>query len=89
MAEQEPSRLSGAFPRIAPARRDTAFTVSFVVDTIGRPVISTFSVSKHVGTRFTTELRKSAAGWRYAPASAEGCAVARRVSHTIDTGRKR
>jgi len=89
MVEQEPARLSGAFPRIAPARRDTAFTVSFVVDTSGKPVISTFAVSRHVGTRFTTELRKSAVAWRYAPASAEGCAVARKVLHTIDTGRPR
>ncbi len=89
MVEQEPARLSGAFPRIAPARRDTAFTVSFVVDTSGKPVISTFAVSRHVGTRFTMELRKSAVAWRYAPASAEGCAVARKVSHTVDTGRPR
>jgi hypothetical protein len=86
LAEQEPQRLSGAFPKIAPARRDTSFTVSFIVDTLGKPVASTMTVSKHVGTRFTTELRKAVAGWRYSPASAEGCLIRRKVSHTINLG---
>ena len=89
MVEMEPSRLSGTFPRVSPARRDTSFTVSFVVDTAGKPAMPTFTVSKHVGARFTTELRKSVAGWRYSPASAEGCTLARKVSHTIDTRGRR
>ena len=85
MVEQEPSRLSGSFPKISPARRDTSFTVSFTVNMTGKPVMSSFSVSKHVGTRFSTELKKSVALWRYSPATLEGCPVARKVSHTIDT----
>ena len=89
MVEQEPQRLSGAFPRVAPARRDTAFTVSFVVDTLGKPVMATFTVSKHVGTRFATALRTSVTGWRYSPASAEGCLIRRKVSHTIGTAAPR
>ena len=85
MVDEQPTRLSGSFPRLSPARRDTAFTVSFTVNMAGKPVMSTYTVSKHVGPRFAAELKKSVATWRYSPASLEGCPVARKVSHTIDT----
>jgi hypothetical protein len=85
IVDQQPERLSGTFPRMSPARRDTAFTVSFVVNMAGRPVMTSYSVSRHVGPAFAAELRKSVASWRYSPATLEGCAVARKVSHTIDT----
>ena len=89
MVEAEPTRLSGAMPRVMPARRDRPFTVSFVVDTAGKPVLRTFSVSSHVGSRFRTEMRKSVATWKYQPAWLEGCPVPRRVSHTINVGGSR
>jgi len=85
MVNEQPARLSASFPKMSPARRDTAFTVSFVVNMAGKPVMSSFSVSKHVGPRFAAELKKNVASWRYSPATLEGCAVARKVSHTIDT----
>lgn len=83
MVHEQPTRLSGSFPKLSPAKRDTAFTVSFVVNMTGKPVMSSFSVSKHVGPRFAAELKKNVVSWRYAPATLEGCAVARKVSHTI------
>lgn len=85
MVDEQPTRLSGSFPKLSPARRDTGFTVAFTVNMIGKPVMSTFSVSKHVGPTFAAELRKNVTAWRYSPATLEGCPVARKVSHTIDT----
>ena len=80
----EPQRISGAMPRMRPLRGDTAFTVSFVVDAAGKPMLKTFDVSNHVGKNFENALRGSVASWRYAPAQLDGCKVARRVSHTIN-----
>ena len=89
MVEREPERLRVKMPTIAPARRDTSFTVSFVVNTVGKPVASTVTVSKHVGPRFTTALKSSISSWTYRPALHRGCPVPRKVSHTIDVSKRR
>ena len=89
MVEREPERLRVKMPTIAPARRDTSFTVSFVVNTVGKPVASTVVVSKHVGPRFTTALKASISSWTYRPALHKGCPVPRKVSHTIDVSKTR
>src|SRR5687767_15070992 len=89
MVEREPERLRVKMPTIAPARRDTSFTVSFTVNTVGKPIPSTVVVSKHVGPRFTTALKSSISSWTYRPALHKGCPVPRKVSHTIDVSKTR
>jgi len=89
MVEREPERLRAKMPTVAPARRDTSFTVSFTVNTVGKPVASTVVVSKHVGPRFTTALKSSIGSWTYRPALHKGCPVPRKVSHTIDVSKTR
>ena len=89
MVEREPERLRAKMPTIAPARRDTSFTVSFVVNTVGKPVPSTMTISRHVGARFTAAMKTNIASWTYRPALHRGCPVPRKVSHTIDVSKPR
>src|SRR5687767_15992289 len=87
MVEREPERLRAKMPTIAPARRDTSFTVSFTVNTVGNALPSTVVVSAHVGARFTAALKSSIGGWTDRAAHHEGGPVLRKDRHTLDVAK--
>jgi hypothetical protein len=73
-----PAPIRRPVPRSA-LRRDgsSVIRVEVLVDTLGKPDMSTFTVLESSHTWFTTGARNAIAKWTFEPAERNGCKVAR------------
>ena len=67
----------------APAVRNPANLVQFVVDTLGIPLPSTFRVLKAADSTLIAEVRRTFGDWRYTPAVLDGCRVRQLVQTPV------
>jgi hypothetical protein len=76
---KQPRRLlAGPFPPGVIGRGGYADVhTTVVVDTLGKPVMKTFKVKKASHPWLGQDVKRTIAGWKFAPAELEGCKVAR------------
>lgn len=76
--EMKPAPIRRPVPRTA-LRRDgsSVIRVEVMVDTLGKPDMTTFKVIESSNAWFTTGARNAIAKWTFAPAERDGCKVAR------------
>ncbi len=76
--EMKPAPIRTPVPRSA-LRRDgsSVIRVEVLVDTLGKPDMSTFTVLESSNAWFTTGVRNAIAKWTFTPAERDGCKVAR------------
>jgi outer membrane biosynthesis protein TonB len=73
-----PAPIRRPVPRTA-LRRDgsSVIRVEVLVDTLGKPDMTTFKVIESSNAWFTTGARNAIAKWTFTPAERDGCKVAR------------
>jgi hypothetical protein len=76
--EMKPAPIRRPVPRNV-LRRDgsSIIRVEVLVDTLGKPDMTTFKVLESSNAWFTTGARSAIAKWTFTPAEREGCKVAR------------
>jgi hypothetical protein len=69
------------------SRGDT-IKAEVLVDTLGRPDMTTFAMLTSPDTWYTTNLKAAIAQWRFEPALRNGCQVPRYYLFTVSLGRR-
>lgn len=87
--EMKPAPIRTPVPRSA-LRRDgsSVIKVEVLVDTLGRPDMSTFKVLESSSAWFTTGARNAIAKWTFTPAERDGCKVARYYRFSASSPRR-